>query len=57
MIWQQVNLLPYHKTGIVKFKRLQQTYPLENIPEPSPEHLEKAGQKFSRLGLITKMGG
>jgi pyruvate formate lyase activating enzyme len=54
---QQINLLPYHKTGIVKFKRLQQTYPLENIPEPSPEHLEKAGQKFSRLGLITKMGG
>lgn len=54
---RQVNLLPYHRTGIVKFKRLRQTYPLENVQEPSPEHLEKARQKFCRLGLITKMGG
>lgn len=64
---RQVNLLPYHKTGIIKFKRLrplhlpvgrkEQGYPLENVPEPSPEYLEKARLKFSRLGLITKMGG
>jgi pyruvate formate lyase activating enzyme len=54
---RQVNLLPYHRAGIIKFERLQQTYPLENVSEPSPEHLEKARGKFRRLGLITKMGG
>jgi pyruvate formate lyase activating enzyme len=67
---RQVNLLPYHKTGIVKFKRLRQTYRLEDVTDPSPEDMEKARQKFcaflrqaqdgeqSRtIGLVAKTGG
>jgi pyruvate formate lyase activating enzyme len=54
---RQVNLLPYHKTGIIKFKRLQQRYLLENIPEPSPQDMEKIRQKFSTFGVIARMGG
>jgi len=54
---RQVNLLPYHKTGIVKFKRLRQTYRLEDVPDPSPEDMEKARQKFCAFGLVAKTGG
>jgi pyruvate formate lyase activating enzyme len=54
---RQVNLLPYHKTGIVKFKRLRQTYRLEDVPDPLPEDMEKARQKFCAFGLIAKTGG
>ena len=54
---RQVNLLPYHKTAIFKFKRLQQTYRLESVPDPSSEELEKVRQKFSALGVIVRIGG
>jgi pyruvate formate lyase activating enzyme len=54
---RQVNLLPYHKTGIVKFKRLRQTYRLEEVPASSLEDMERARQKFCAFGLIVKMGG
>ncbi len=54
---RQVNLLPYHKTGIVKFKRLRQTYRLEEVPASSPEDMERARQKFCAFGLIVKTGG
>jgi pyruvate formate lyase activating enzyme len=54
---RQVNLLPYHKTAIFKFKRMRQTYRLENVPHPSPENLEKVRQKFCTLGVIARIGG
>ncbi len=54
---RQVNLLPYHRTAIFKFKRLRQTYRLESVPDPSPENLEKVRQKFCDLGVITRIGG
>ena len=54
---RQVNLLPYHKTAIFKFKRLRKTYLLENVPDPSPENLEKVRQKFCTLGVIARIGG
>jgi pyruvate formate lyase activating enzyme len=54
---RQVNLLPYHKTGIAKFNRLRQTYHLEETPDPSPKDMEKARQKFCAFGLIAKTGG
>jgi len=54
---RQVNLLPYHRTAIVKFKRLRQTYRLEEVTAPSPEDMEKARQKFCAFGLTAKTGG
>jgi pyruvate formate lyase activating enzyme len=54
---RQINLLPYHKTAIIKFERLRQMYPLKNVAVPSSEHLKKASQKFSKFSLMTKIGG
>lgn len=54
---RQVNLLPYHKTGIAKFKRLRQIYRLENISEALPERLDQIRVRFVAHGLNAKMGG
>jgi pyruvate formate lyase activating enzyme len=54
---RQVNLLPYHKTGIAKFKRLGQKYRLEDIYEPVPEQIERFRQKLCIYGLTAKIGG
>lgn len=54
---RQVNLLPYHRTGIAKFKRLRKEYRLNDIADPSAEHLEKLRQKLCDFGLAAKTGG
>jgi pyruvate formate lyase activating enzyme len=54
---RQVNLLPYHKTAIAKFKRLGQKYRLEKTLDPLPESMERIRQKFCSFGLTTKIGG
>jgi pyruvate formate lyase activating enzyme len=54
---QQINLLPYHKTGIQKFKRLRTTYRLPNVVAPSAEYMEGIAQQFLDAGLTVKVGG
>jgi pyruvate formate lyase activating enzyme len=54
---QQVNLLPYHKTGIHKFKRLGQEYRLSSITPPSDKYIETLVERFTAFGLKTKAGG
>lgn len=39
---QRVEVLPYHSMGAYKWEQLEEKYPLEGVPEPSPESLEKA---------------
>ena len=54
---RQVNLLPYHRTALVKFQRLHRPYSLDAIPAPSAETMALAATPFERLGLPTKIGG
>jgi len=54
---RQINVLPYHKTAIHKFRRLGRPYRLEQIPDPTPEHLERVRQKLGAFGLTVKTGG
>ena len=54
---RQVNLLPYHKIGLSKFRRLGQPYSLESVEPPSSERMENAADLFHSLGLIAKLGG
>jgi pyruvate formate lyase activating enzyme len=53
----QVNLLPYHRTGVQKFKRLGLAYRLEHLRPPSPERMESALSRFRAFGLNAKSGG
>lgn len=54
---RQVNLLPYHKIGVHKFRRLGQKYALEGVEPPSPERMDRALNLFRDHGLTTKVGG
>jgi pyruvate formate lyase activating enzyme len=54
---RQVNLLPYHTTGIHKFSRLGQEYRLKRIVAPSATQLEAAVARFTAFGLNAKAGG
>ncbi len=54
---RQINLLPYHKTAIHKFRRLGQSYTLAQIADPAPERTEEIRQKLSAFGLAVKAGG
>lgn len=52
-----VNLLPYHKTGMAKFRRLGQAYLLPDIKGPTPSELELLAAPFRKLNLPVKIGG
>jgi pyruvate formate lyase activating enzyme len=54
---RQVNLLPYHKTGVAKFRRAGKLYRLGEVNPPSAEYMEAAAQVFAGAGLKVKVGG
>jgi pyruvate formate lyase activating enzyme len=54
---RQVNLLPYHKLGLFKSRRLGHSPPLESWQPPSPERMERAAGIFRQCGLNVKIGG
>lgn len=54
---QQVNLLPYHRTGVHKLRRLGQDAAPIDVETPSPVALERAAVWFRQAGLQVKIGG
>jgi pyruvate-formate lyase-activating enzyme len=52
-----VNLLPYHRTGIMKFKRLGKLCQLTGIDGPSVAEMENLSRIFNCHGLRVKIGG
>lgn len=54
---QQINLLPYHQTGIAKFSRLGLNYRLPHVATPSEEYMEAVAARFEGAGLNAKVGG
>jgi pyruvate formate lyase activating enzyme len=54
---RQVNLLPYHKTGMHKFPRTGRNYRLTDVAPPSKEYMEAVGEKFASLRLPVIIGG
>lgn len=53
----QVNLLPYHKMGMDKYKRLGMKYKLTGGEKPSDEKMIEIANKFKLAGIKIKMGG
>ena len=43
---QRVDLLPYHRAGLQKSRRLGRTNPLANVPTPSAEAMAEAAEIF-----------
>lgn len=52
-----VHLLPYHKVGGDKYRRLGKPYPLDGIEPPQAEHIEKVADRMRAFGLEVRIGG
>jgi pyruvate formate lyase activating enzyme len=53
----QVNLLPFHRTGVHKFTRLGLNHNLDEVGTPSVEQMEQAVAVFAAAGVTAKIGG
>ncbi|MBV7273644.1 glycyl-radical enzyme activating protein [Clostridiaceae bacterium UIB06] len=53
----QVNLLPYHKMGMDKYRRLKMQYNLTGMEKPSNERMEEIKGKFKNSGIKIEIGG
>lgn len=53
----QVNLLPYHKMGMDKYRRLKKDYKLSGMEKPTEERIMEIGEKFKKNGFKIKIGG
>lgn len=54
---QQVNLLPYHKMGMEKYRRLNKTYQLTGEERPTEEKMNYIANLFMEAGIKAKIGG
>jgi len=54
---RQVNLLPYHRNGQTKARRLGRTSSLAGVEPPSAESMSRAANIFSSFGLAARIGG
>lgn len=54
---RQVNLLPFHRTGVAKYARLGKAFGLADLETPGLQQLEALAQAFTRRGLMTRIGG
>lgn len=52
-----VNLLPFHRTGLHKYKRLGMVHELDGVEAPEAELMERAVKTFQGAGLKVKVGG
>ncbi len=55
--FKEVHILPYHKIGSDKYRRLDLEYSLGDLMEPGKEHLNMIKQKFESAGIKVSIGG
>lgn len=53
----RVSLLPYHATGMGKFRRLHKTYDLQSLAPPSSDRMNEVAGIFRARGLDVRIGG
>ena len=54
---QQVNLLPYHRAGIEKYKSLGKPYKLEKTQPPTNQQTKAIKEKLEASGMKVGIGG
>ncbi|WP_172408159.1 glycyl-radical enzyme activating protein [Desulfosporosinus sp. FKA] len=54
---QELHLLPYHRAGVDKYKRLGLEYQLPDIQAPESEQMERIKGELEQYGLKVKIGG
>ncbi len=53
----EVHLLPYHRAGTDKYRRLNRTYLLPDLKEPTAAYMAVLANQLQKFGLTTKIGG
>jgi pyruvate formate lyase activating enzyme len=53
----EIHLLPYHKIGIAKYKKLSRSYPLETLNTPIKASVVHLKELILELGMKVKIGG
>jgi pyruvate formate lyase activating enzyme len=54
---KQVNLLPYHRAGIEKYRSLGKPYKLKEIQPPSNQKIKSVKETIEGLGVKVAVGG
>jgi pyruvate formate lyase activating enzyme len=54
---RQINLLPYHRTAMGKFRRLNRPYPMGSAAVPSAGFMTRAAHCFASRGMPVRIGG
>lgn len=54
---EQISLLPYHRTGVDKYKNLGRPYRLNGTRPPSSQKMRMIREKLEAVGLKVKTGG
>ena len=54
---EQVDLLPYHLSGIDKYARLGREYALEGVAQADAEYVELIASQLRRMGLGVRTSG
>ena len=54
---KRICLLPYHRSGIEKYRSLDRSYKLNSMKTPSKQKLNLIKRQFKVSGLIVKTGG
>jgi pyruvate formate lyase activating enzyme len=54
---ERVDLLPYHGTGVGKYRRLGTVYRLEGMRPPAENRMQMIAERFNRAGIQVMSGG
>jgi pyruvate formate lyase activating enzyme len=54
---ERVNILPYHKAGIEKYRSLGKPYKLNRIQPPSDQKIKSIRRKMEASGIKVEIGG
>jgi pyruvate formate lyase activating enzyme len=54
---KSVNLLPYHRGGVEKYRSLGRTYGLDGIQPPSTYRMKRIKEKLETFGIRAEVGG
>jgi len=52
-----INLLPYHKAGLAKYRKFGRENLMEGVEQPSSERMKEIKKLFAETGIKIKIGG
>jgi pyruvate formate lyase activating enzyme len=54
---RKINLLPYHRIGLAKYRKFNIPFRMKDTEQPSPERMRYLKEYFSETGIPVKTGG